>query len=64
MGMLYGMSSNNALRKNQERLSLLSDEAYNYKGQAKAIEQQVAQRKDGSKQAQDGEDEPLQPRLL
>jgi hypothetical protein len=64
MGMLYGMSSNNALRKNQERLSLLSDETYNYKGQAKIVEQQVAQRKDGGKRVQDGEHEPLQPRLL
>ena len=64
LGMFFGMSSNSALRKNQERLRLLSDEAYNYKGQAKIVEQQVAQRKDVRKQAQDDEEEPLQPRLL
>jgi hypothetical protein len=64
LGMFFGMSSNSALRKNQERLRLLSDETYNYKGQAKIVEQQVAQRKDGGKRAQDGEDDPLQPRLL
>jgi len=64
LGMFFGMSSNSALRKNQERLRLLSDEIYNYKGQAKIVEQQIAQRKDSRKHAYDDEDEPLQPRLL
>ena len=64
LGMFFGMSSNSALRKNQERLSLLSDETYNYKGQSKIVEQQIAQRKDSWKHAQNDEDEPLQPRLL
>jgi hypothetical protein len=64
LGMFFGMSSNNALRKNQERLRSLSDETYNYKGQAKIVEQQVAQRKNSRKHAHDDEDEPLQPRLL
>lgn len=64
LGMFFGISSNNALRKNQERLGLLSDETYDYIGQAKIVEQQVAQRKDGGRPAQDGEDSPLQPRLL
>jgi len=64
LGMFFGMSSNSAMRKNQERLRLLSDETYNYKGQAKNVEEQVARRKDSRKHAQDEEDEPLQPRLL
>ena len=64
LGMFFGMSSNSALRKNQERLRLLSDEIYNYKGQAKIVEQQIAQRKDSRKHKQNDEDEPLQPRLL
>ena len=64
LGMFFGMSSNSSLRKNQERLRLLSDKIYNYKGQAKIVEQQIARRNKGSYHAQDGEDEPLQPRLL
>jgi len=64
LGMFFGMSSNSALRKNQERLRLLSDEIYNYKGQAKIVEQQIAQRKENRKRAPYDEDEPLQPRLL
>ena len=64
LGMFFGMSSNSALRKNQERLRLLSDETYNYQGQAKIVEQQVVQRKNSRKPAQDGEDSPPQPRLL
>jgi hypothetical protein len=64
LGMFFGMSSNSALRKNQERLRLLSDETYNYKGQAKIVEQQVAQRKSSRKHEHDDEDESLQPRLL
>jgi hypothetical protein len=64
LGMFFGMSSNSALRKNQERLRLLSDETYNYKGQAKIVEQQIAQHKDNRKHEQNDEDEPLQPRLL
>ena len=64
LGMFFGMSSNSAMRKNQERLRLLSDATCNYKGQAKIVEQQIAQRKDNRKHAQNDEDEPLQPRLL
>jgi hypothetical protein len=46
LGMFFGMTSNQALReKNQSRLSLLSDEALAYQGQAELIEEQVAQRK-------------------
>jgi hypothetical protein len=46
LGMFFGMTSNQALReKNQSRLSLLSDEALAYQGQAEVVEEQVAQRK-------------------
>jgi hypothetical protein len=46
LGMVFGMTSNQALReKNQSRLSLLSDEALAYQGQAEVIEEQVALRK-------------------
>jgi hypothetical protein len=46
LGMFFGMTSNQAMReKNQSRLSLLSDEALSYQGQAELIEEQVAQRK-------------------
>lgn len=46
LGMFFGMTSNQTIReKNQSRLSLLSDEAVDYQGQAEVIEEQVAQRK-------------------
>jgi hypothetical protein len=64
LGMFFGMSSNSGLRRNQDRLRLLSAETFAYKGNAEAVEQQVAQRKAGGKPAQDSEDSPLQPRLL
>ena len=41
----FGMSSDQRLWKNQERLSRLSEETLAYEGQAQVVEQEVIQRK-------------------
>ena len=56
LGMLFGMTSNPRLHKNQERLGLLSEETIAYQGQAEIIEQEVAMRKAGKSQ-QEKDDE-------
>ena len=60
----FGATSNPQFHKNQERLRLLSEEAIAYKGRAEVIEQQIVQRKEHKRGRKDGDDKPLQPRLL
>jgi hypothetical protein len=65
LGMFFGMTSNEALRMNQERLKLLSLEALAYHGRAEIVERQITEREaqQGSS-PQENDSEPPQPRLL
>lgn len=61
----FGMSGDQRLWKNQERLNRLSEETLAYEGQAKVIEEQVARRKmKSSRRQKDSSAESSQPRLF
>ena len=45
LAMFFGATSNPRYHKNQERIRLLSEETFAYKGQSEIIEQEVAMRK-------------------
>ena len=65
LGMFFGMTSNPAFHQNQERLTLLSEEAIAYPGSAEVIEQEIAQRMAKSAHRErDRPPRPTQPRLL
>ena len=65
LGMFFGMTSNPAFHQNQERLTLLSEEAIAYPGSPEVVEQQVARRQaQGSGHKAKSSSKPLQPRLL
>ncbi|MCP4933190.1 MAG: hypothetical protein GY927_03075, partial [bacterium] len=53
LGMLFGMSTMPAFRKNQERLPFLSEDAITYQGEAEKIEQEIAERKAQAKKQSD-----------
>ena len=65
LAMFFGATSDPQFHKNQERLSLLSEDAISYQGRSETIEEQVAGR--SAKRTRTGESsdtEPGQPRLL
>ena len=65
LGMFFGMTSNTSLRKNQERLELISEEALAYHGRAEIVEEQIAERAAQQRSSpQESDSEPPQPRLL
>ena len=65
LGMFFGMTSHPAFHQNQERLTLLSEEALAYPGSAETIEQQVARRQArASGHKAESNSKPVQPRLL
>ncbi len=65
LSMFFGMSSNDVYRKNQERLSLLSEETLAYQGRAEVVEAEIAARKRiGKERPADPPSGPRQPRLL
>jgi hypothetical protein len=45
LGKFFGMTSDRRFQQNQERLKMLSEEAFIYEGQAVIVEQEVAARK-------------------
>jgi hypothetical protein len=64
LGKFFGMTSDRRLRRNQERLDLLSEESFTYQGKAETIEQEVAARKAKDSGQQRNSDTRLQPRLF
>lgn len=69
LGMFFGASSNPIFLKNQARIQQLSQDAFEYQGQAKNIEQEIAARKKSEKRKQgqskkDDDDQSPQLRLL
>lgn len=65
LAMFFGATSKPTYHKNQERLTLLSEETIYYLGRAEIIEQEVTRRKArASWQEKDNDAERLQPRLL
>ncbi len=62
LGMLFGMSSVSVYRKNQARLTSLSEDTFTYQGQAENIEQEIADRKTRPEKSKASE--PQQRRLL
>jgi hypothetical protein len=65
LGMFFGMTNIDHLKANQERLKLLSPDAYEYVGQSEVVEQEVAQRKAMKPfQRDNNEFAPLQPHLI
>lgn len=51
LGMFFGMTSNpQILNRNQNRLTLLSEETFDYQGQAELVEQEIAARNAGTGQ--------------
>ncbi len=55
LSMFFGLTNVQPLEVNQHRLQYISQAAYEYRGQAEVIEQQVAQRKTLEKQCQQAE---------
>lgn len=45
LGMFFGATSNPGFHKNQERLSLLSEQTIAYQGRAEIVEREIAERK-------------------
>ena len=45
LGKFFGMTSDSRFHQNQERLKMLTEEAFIYEGQAEIIEQEVAARR-------------------
>ena len=65
LALFFGMSSDQRLWKNQERLSHLSEETLAYEGWAEVIEEEVAKRKTRSaRQQKDSGSKASQPRLF
>ena len=65
LAMFFGATSDPRFYKNQERLSLLSEETFAYLGRAEVIEQEVARRKvTSSRQKKDSCAKSLQPPLF
>ena len=64
LAMFFGATSDPRFHNNQERLSLLSEQAFAYQGRAEVIEQEVARRKPtASRQKKDIRAKSLQPWL-
>jgi hypothetical protein len=64
LGKFFGMSSDPRFQQNQERLKMLSEEAFIYEGQAEIIEREVAARKARGSSRGGDRDTRLQPRLF
>lgn len=57
----FGLTSESRFHKNQERLSLLSEETFAYQGQEENIEQEIKER--GKRKPPKARPQDLQPRL-
>ena len=65
LAMFFGATSNRRFYKNQQRLSLLSEQTVTYQGRAAIVEEQVALRKASRRpETKDDNAQPLQPRLF
>ena len=65
MAMFFGATSNPRYHKNQERIRLLSEEAFAYQGQSETIEKEVELRKTkGHQQNKESGTRLSQPRLF
>ena len=64
LGKFFGMTSDPRFQQNQERLKMLSEEAFIYEGQAEIIEREVAARKARGSSRGGDRDTGLQPRLF
>jgi hypothetical protein len=64
LGKFFGMTSDPRFQQNQERMRMLSEEAFIYEGQAEIIQREVTVRKARGSSRGGHRDTGLQPRLF